>query len=94
MEFSNIRLDLRPPIAQVTLDRPKVLNALNSATLAELAAAFEALAADDAVRVILITGAGGRAFAAGADIGELAAAATPEDGPHLCPARPAGLAPD
>ncbi|MFZ0395098.1 MAG: enoyl-CoA hydratase-related protein, partial [Terracidiphilus sp.] len=48
MEFSNIRLDLRPPIAQVTLDRPKVLNALNSATLAELAAAFEALAADDA----------------------------------------------
>jgi hypothetical protein len=38
MEFSNIRLDLRPPIAQVTLDRPKVLNALNAATLAELAA--------------------------------------------------------
>ena len=40
MEFSNIHLDLRPPVAQVTLDRPKVLNALNAATLAELAAAF------------------------------------------------------
>ena len=80
MEFSNIRLDLRPPVAQVTLDRPKVLNALNAATFAELAAAFEMLAADESVRVILLTGAGGRAFAAGADIGELAAAATPEDG--------------
>ncbi|HWE85287.1 MAG TPA: enoyl-CoA hydratase-related protein [Terracidiphilus sp.] len=80
MQFTNIRLDLRPPIAQVTLDRPKVLNALNVATFAELARAFEILAADDSVRVVLITGAGGRAFAAGADIGELAAAATPEDG--------------
>lgn len=83
MEFTNIRLDLRPPLAQVTLDRPKVLNALNAATLAELAAAFEALAADDAIRVILLTGAGGRAFAAGADISELAAASTPEDGRAL-----------
>jgi len=80
MEFSNIRLDLRPPVAQVTLDRPKVLNALNAATFAELAAAFEMLAADESIRVILLTGAGGRAFAAGADIGELAAAATREDG--------------
>jgi enoyl-CoA hydratase len=80
MEFTNIRLDLRPPVAQVTLDRPKVLNALNAVTFAELAAAFESLAADDAVRVVLLTGAGGRAFAAGADISELAQAATPEDG--------------
>jgi len=80
MDFSNVRLDLRPPVAQITLDRLKVLNALNAATLAELAAAFETLAADDTVRVVLITGAGGRAFAAGADIGELAQAATPEDG--------------
>jgi enoyl-CoA hydratase len=80
MEFTNLRVELRPPIAQVTLDRPKVLNALNAATFAELASAFEALAADESVRVILLTGSGGRAFAAGADIGELSAAATPEEG--------------
>jgi enoyl-CoA hydratase len=80
MEFANLRLELRPRIAQVTLDRPKVLNALNSATLAELRSAFEALAADDAIRVVLLTGAGGRAFAAGADISELSAPATAGDG--------------
>lgn len=80
MEFSNIRLDLRPPLAQITLTRPKVLNALNAVTLAELAAAFTILSADDTVRVVLLTGAGERAFAAGADIGELAEAATPENG--------------
>jgi enoyl-CoA hydratase len=80
MEFQNIRIDLRPPLAVVTLDRPKVLNALNAATLTELARAFETLAADPAIRVILLTGAGGRAFAAGADITELAQAATSEDG--------------
>lgn len=80
MEFSNIRLDLRPPIAQVTLDRPKVLNALDAPTFAELAAAFETIAADDAIRVVLLTGAGERAFAAGTDIKELAQAVTPEEG--------------
>lgn len=80
MEFSNIVVDLRAPLAQVTLNRPKVLNALDSATFTELAAAFESLAADDAIRVILLAGAGGRAFAAGADIGELNQATTPEAG--------------
>src|SRR5215472_5089655 len=80
MEFKNLLLDLRPPIARITLDRPKVRNALNAALFAELAAAFEDLAADPAIRVILLAGAGGRAFAAGADVGELAAAASEEDG--------------
>jgi enoyl-CoA hydratase len=79
MEFTNIRVEKRPPVAEVTLDRPKVLNALNAQTLAELAGAFEDLAADDGVRVVLIAGAGGRAFAAGADIRELAAL-TAEEG--------------
>ncbi|HEY1986101.1 MAG TPA: enoyl-CoA hydratase-related protein [Terracidiphilus sp.] len=55
----------------MTLDRPKALNALNAETLAELEAAIEELANDAAVRVVLLTGAGGRAFAAGADIREL-----------------------
>jgi enoyl-CoA hydratase len=73
METANIRLEKRPPLAIVTLDRAKVLNALNAATLAQLSEAFDELARDNAVRVILLTGAGGRAFAAGADIRELAA---------------------
>jgi len=79
MEFNNIRLEKRPPVAMVTLYRPKALNALNTETLGELDSAFEDLAADTAVRTILLTGAGGRAFAAGADIRELAALA-PEEG--------------
>jgi enoyl-CoA hydratase len=72
MNFTNIRIEKRVPLAIVTLDRPKFLNALNSETFAELDSAFADLAADVATRVVLVTGAGGRAFAAGADIRELA----------------------
>ena len=79
MELNNLHLEKRPPLAVVTIDRPKALNALNAETLVELATVFEDLASDSAVRVILLTGAGGRAFAAGADIRELAAVA-PEEG--------------
>jgi len=73
MEYTNLHLEKRSPLAIVTLNRPKVLNALNAATLAELDSAFHELAADAAIRVVLLAGEGGRAFAAGADIGELAA---------------------
>jgi enoyl-CoA hydratase len=59
-------------VALVTLDRPEVLNALDYATLGELAEALEALDADESVRCVVITGAGERAFAAGADIREMA----------------------
>jgi enoyl-CoA hydratase len=55
-------------VATVTLDRPDVLNALNAAMFDELEAVFAELAADASVRVVLLTGAGERAFAAGADI--------------------------
>jgi enoyl-CoA hydratase len=78
MGYSNIRLEMRPPLAVVTLDRPQVLNALNAETLDELNSVFVDLAADADVRVVLLTGAGGRAFAAGADIRELAALAAEE----------------
>jgi enoyl-CoA hydratase len=78
MEFANLRLELRPPLAIVTLDRPKVLNALNATTFTELDAAFSALADNSAIRAILLTGSGGRAFAAGADIAELAATSAEE----------------
>ena len=72
MEFSNVLVEKRAPIAAITLNRPQVLNALNAALLAELELAVETLAADPEIRVILLAGAGPKAFAAGADIGELA----------------------
>ena len=72
METANLRLEKRPPLAIVTLDRPKVLNALNAATLAELDAVLDDLAVDSSIRAVLLAGAGDRAFAAGADIRELA----------------------
>ena len=71
MSYENIRINRQASIATVTLERPKVLNALNAATFAELSSMFDELAADDEVRVVLVTGAGERAFAAGADIREL-----------------------
>jgi enoyl-CoA hydratase len=79
MEFANLRLESRPPLAIVTMERPRVLNALNAVTLTELEAGFTALADAPSIRVILLTGSGGRAFAAGADIAELAATSA-EDG--------------
>ena len=77
MKTENIRIEKSGMLATVILDRPKVLNALNAATFAELSSAFDELGADNDVRVVLLTGAGERAFAAGADIRELAAT---EDG--------------
>lgn len=71
MDTANLRLEKRPPLAVVTLDRPKVLNALNAQTLDDLDAVFTHLAQDVSIRVILLAGAGERAFAAGADIREL-----------------------
>lgn len=55
----------------LTVNRPKALNALNAATLDEIAAAVKKVAADDAARVLLVTGAGEKAFVAGADIAEM-----------------------
>jgi len=60
------------PVAIVTVNRPNVLNALNSQTLDELRRTILALRHDDAVRCVIITGAGEKAFVAGADINELA----------------------
>jgi enoyl-CoA hydratase len=78
MDLLNIRLEKRAPLAVVTLDRPKALNALNTQTLTELEIVFADLAADSEIRVVLLTGSGDRAFAAGADIRELAAIAAGE----------------
>lgn len=72
MAYENIRIERDGAVATVTVDRPKVLNALNKRTLDELAAAFDELACDPAVRGLIVTGAGEKAFVAGADINELA----------------------
>jgi enoyl-CoA hydratase len=74
MKTENIRMEKDGSVATVVLDRPKVLNALNAATFAELSSVFDELETDRDVRAVLLTGTGERAFAAGADIGELAAA--------------------
>ena len=58
-------------IAYITINRPKVLNALNKATIADLRRAFEDARDDEAVRGVILTGAGDKAFAAGADISEM-----------------------
>src|ERR1700760_1950872 len=59
-------------IAYVTMNRPKVLNALNHAALTDLRAAFEDARDDEAIRGVILTGTGDKAFIAGADISELA----------------------
>jgi enoyl-CoA hydratase len=70
--FDNLLLDQDGAVAILTVNRPRVLNALNSQTLDELRRAVLALKHDEAVRAVVLTGAGDRAFAAGADITELA----------------------
>jgi enoyl-CoA hydratase len=70
--FENILREDREGIAFVTVNRPDKLNALNAATIGELQHCFEALAADDAVRAVILSGSGEKAFVAGADISELA----------------------
>ncbi|MBV9625154.1 MAG: enoyl-CoA hydratase/isomerase family protein [Acidobacteria bacterium] len=72
MSFSNLVFEKKDAIAYVTVNRPKVLNALNMATMEELRAAFHEIKNDASVRVVILTGAGEKAFIAGADIAELA----------------------
>jgi enoyl-CoA hydratase/carnithine racemase len=71
MSFENIKFEKKDSIAYVTINRPKVLNALNMATMEELRSAFHAIKGDAGVRVVILTGAGEKAFVAGADINEL-----------------------
>ena len=72
MTYENILLEKKNSIAYVTVNRPKVLNALNMATMEELRAAFHDIKNDDGIRVVILTGSGEKAFVAGADISELA----------------------
>jgi enoyl-CoA hydratase/carnithine racemase len=72
LTLKNVLYEKKGPIAYVTLNRPKVLNALNQQTWEDLRAAFEDAREDAEVRGVILTGAGDKAFIAGADIGELA----------------------
>lgn len=71
MELENVKLEKRERIGWITINRPNKLNALNVKTVIELTEAFTAMKKDDDVGVVVLTGAGEKSFAAGADIGEL-----------------------
>ncbi len=71
MGYENILYQKRDGVAFITLNRPKVLNALNRRTIEELHAALLDARTDESVRVLILTGAGEKSFVAGADIGEL-----------------------
>ena len=71
-EYENVKIEVRDRILILTIDRPKVLNALNAKTVDEIYHVFAAARDDDNVRSVIVTGGGEKAFVAGADINELA----------------------
>jgi enoyl-CoA hydratase len=72
MDFKNLLVETGDGVARIVLNRPQVMNALNVELLGELSAAMAAAREDPAVKVVILTGSGEKAFAAGADIAELA----------------------
>ena len=79
-DYTNILFEYRPPLGLVTLNRPKQLNALNHQTIAEIGDVLDRIADDEAIRALIITGSGDKAFCAGADIAELEALDTADQG--------------
>jgi enoyl-CoA hydratase len=79
MGYDNILCEVKDQITRITFNRPNVLNALNRKTVEELGDALNSARQDNSVRVVILTGAGEKAFVAGADINELAVR-TPVDG--------------
>lgn len=75
-DYTQIRLDIADGIATLTLHRPEKMNAYTRTMMREMIDAFDRTDADDDVRAVIVTGAGDRAFCAGADL-------TPEDGGHV-----------
>ena len=70
MPYENVLVETKDSIAHVTINRPKVLNALNVKTVLELTEVFQGLAGDDDVAAVILTGSGEKSFVAGADITE------------------------
>jgi enoyl-CoA hydratase len=73
MPYTTLLFEMRDAVATVTVNRPEKLNALNAAVIAELGDAAGRITSDSAIRGAILTGAGPKAFVAGADIGEIAA---------------------
>lgn len=71
MDFKNILIERKDELEVITINRPNVLNALNDETISELHRGLREIFKDEQVRVVILTGAGEKAFVAGADIGEL-----------------------
>ena len=71
MDYQNILFQVAEGVATITFNRPKVLNAMNSEVMAELAHALKACDQDDAVKALILTGSGEKAFVAGADISQM-----------------------
>ena len=71
MAYDNLLFEVREKVARITFNRPNVLNALNRKTMDELGDCLKTVRADDEIRVLILTGAGEKAFIAGADINEL-----------------------
>ena len=71
MDFENIIFDVKDSIALITFNRPKAMNAMNPATFRELAIIIETCKTDNQIKAVVLTGAGDRAFVAGADITKL-----------------------
>lgn len=80
MNFENVTFEKDGNVAVLTINRPKLLNALNDQTIAEIDAAVAEVESDDALRALIITGAGDKAFVAGADINEIANLPSPDAG--------------
>ncbi len=83
MSYQTLLCERREGIAYVTINRPEKLNALNRTVMEELRACFESIENDAEARAVILTGAGEKAFVAGADISELAAL-TPAQGKEMC----------
>ena len=71
MAYDTLLFEVSEQVARITFNRPNVLNALNRKTMEELGDCLKKVRADDAIRVLILTGAGEKAFIAGADINEL-----------------------
>ena len=78
METANLLIENRDGVALLTINRPRAMNSLDDAVLDDLQAAFDTLGRDAAVKVIVLTGAGSKAFVAGADIAAMAEMTVPQ----------------
>ena len=78
MEYKNIIFNIEEEIATITFNRPKVLNAMNFEVLTEILDATTICEKDDKIKALILTGAGDKAFVAGADISQMQNSTTVE----------------